>query len=454
MESTPNPTQSPSAIQFKVQHSETKETRRFRCEAQNLNISFLRHYLAGTFGLSEHGNWVIVWQSNEQPTAISNDMDLTTATSSGQSPLKLLVSPVTAPQETHSTHGQSTPAVAELVAKLVSAFPENPVVASMLDVATRPEHLPLVTQLLQDKNFVPLFWSIVSRDKPDSCIAMSHCLLAALSQFEEVDSSILIVELTACLPQPPPQSTFQSPQQTQSATPLYSHARSWSSSASAPGFSSLSGFVNSVTTMFSPRSNSTSSATAFATSSSANLFSTSSSSSTSSATSNFTLASRLKAEVVRGPSVKSGTRVPAGSRLVPAWEVKNVANCDWQGVRLVACTPDPFKVGSVPVMPIQNGASGMVFVVIEKVPAELQGTTVTATFQLHDQHNLPFGDLLTVSVLVPADQATVTAEETAAVAALLEMGFEDSDEVLVALRRCEGDLNATALVLAGMQDVD
>jgi hypothetical protein len=169
-----------------------------------------------------------------------------------------------------------------------------------------------------------------------------------------------------------------------------------------------------------------------------------------------------QATVLAGPSIVKGAKVEAGSRLFPVWEVRNSANAVdnsnamdaglWTDVRLRPRQPNVFQVDEcgVEVPILEPGVSGIVSLNVT-APLVSEPTAVTAEFEFVDGQGNVFGETLVLSVVVEPSKATDSlvplANETELVERLQLMGFSDQSLCIQALRKNNGDLNATALTL-------
>jgi len=150
-------------------------------------------------------------------------------------------------------------------------------------------------------------------------------------------------------------------------------------------------------------------------------------------------------EIVSGPSVLPGSKVKAGARLLPVWEVKNTATDGlWTEVRLKPTAENPLKVSEngfeVPML--EAGASGIVsvdFVVPEDAPTG----TLSAEFVMVDSEGDKFGQSLVLNVEVVREDAAVDEK----VRLLLDMGFFDAEACKSALAAFNGEVNSAALAL-------
>jgi hypothetical protein len=150
-------------------------------------------------------------------------------------------------------------------------------------------------------------------------------------------------------------------------------------------------------------------------------------------------------EIVSGPSVLPGSKVKAGARLMPVWEVKNTATEGlWTEVRLKPTAQNPLKVSEngfeVPML--EAGASGIVSVDFV-VPEDAPNGTLNAEFVMVDSEGDVFGQPLVLNVEVAREDAAVDEK----VRLLLDMGFFDADACKAALAAFNGEVNSAALSL-------
>jgi len=111
-------------------------------------------------------------------------------------------------------------------------------------------------------------------------------------------------------------------------------------------------------------------------------------------------------------TLPSGPVVQSGAIISPTWEIKNTSEVvslsqpSWQGVKLRACSPNPFKFNKeIDVLPLSVGQTGVVGVEVTAPEVETP-KFIFAEFELINSNGEAFGDKLKLKLAVEPKKAS------------------------------------------------